>query len=57
MLAKDVNDNACLLDNRGALKFFASKLAPTFGFVCGSGLQGDFDQLMQLFNLHRLGSK
>ncbi|MBA1429153.1 hypothetical protein FHP26_11160, partial [Pseudomonas orientalis] len=29
MLAKDVNDNACFLNERGACKFFASKLAPT----------------------------
>ena len=25
----DVNDNACSLDKRGVVKFFASKLAPT----------------------------
>ncbi|ANJ57362.1 hypothetical protein PMA3_20265 [Pseudomonas silesiensis] len=29
MLAKDVNDNACLLVKRGALETIASKLAPT----------------------------
>ncbi|AHC36253.1 hypothetical protein J2X88_002261 [Pseudomonas extremaustralis] len=29
MLAKIVNDNAGILDARGDLKFFASKLAPT----------------------------
>ena len=29
MLAKIVNDNAAHLDKRGALAFFASKLAPT----------------------------
>ncbi|MDF2792885.1 MAG: hypothetical protein K0S85_2553, partial [Pseudomonas orientalis] len=29
MLAKNVNDNACFLDERGACEFFASKLAPT----------------------------
>ncbi len=28
MLAKNVNDNAGTLDERGALRFFASKLAP-----------------------------
>ncbi len=28
-LAKNVNDNACFLDERGACGFFASKLAPT----------------------------
>ncbi|OPB28330.1 hypothetical protein BFW90_15750 [Pseudomonas fluorescens] len=31
MLAKNVNDNAPHLDERGALAFFASKLAPTDG--------------------------
>ncbi|POF41463.1 hypothetical protein B0D71_14720 [Pseudomonas laurylsulfativorans] len=31
LLAKSVNDNACSLDKRGALEFFASKLAPTKG--------------------------
>ena len=31
MLAKNVNDNADILNERGALKFFASKLAPTVG--------------------------
>ena len=29
MLAKHVNDDAGILDERGAFKFFASKLAPT----------------------------
>ncbi len=29
MLAKDVNDNAYALNERGAYEFFASKLAPT----------------------------
>jgi hypothetical protein len=29
LLAKNVNDNAFILDERGALRFFASKLAPT----------------------------
>ncbi len=29
LLAKNVNDNACLLNERGACEFFASKLAPT----------------------------
>ncbi|GLH50271.1 hypothetical protein RS3R2_39580 [Pseudomonas lactis] len=33
MLAKNVNDNACLLNERGAFKFFASELAPTEGGV------------------------
>ncbi|WP_193059221.1 hypothetical protein, partial [Pseudomonas sp. K8] len=36
MLAKNVNDNACILDERGVFEFFASKLAPTG--VCGGGL-------------------
>ncbi len=31
MLAKNVNDNACFLNERGACEFFASKLAPTMG--------------------------
>ena len=29
LLAKIVNDNASILEERGALEFFASKLAPT----------------------------
>ncbi|AZE59616.1 hypothetical protein C4K02_1238 [Pseudomonas synxantha] len=29
LLAKNVNDNACFLNERGAYEFFASKLAPT----------------------------
>ncbi|CRM08269.1 hypothetical protein [Pseudomonas sp. 24 E 13] len=29
MLAKNVNDTACFLNERGACEFFASKLAPT----------------------------
>jgi hypothetical protein len=29
LLAKNVNDNACLLNERGAFESFASKLAPT----------------------------
>ncbi|WP_218176089.1 hypothetical protein, partial [Pseudomonas sp. IPO3779] len=42
MPAKVVNDDAGILIQRGALRFFASKLAPTekqlcfrFGFCCG----------------------
>ncbi|GGL57530.1 hypothetical protein GCM10009091_43760 [Pseudomonas brenneri] len=31
LLAKGVNDNACLLGKRGVSKCFASKLAPTEG--------------------------
>ena len=38
MLAKNVNDNACILDERGVFEFFASKLAPTGVWVCGGGL-------------------
>ncbi|WP_448125409.1 hypothetical protein [Pseudomonas veronii] len=34
MLAKNVNDNACILDERGVFEFFASKLAPTGVWVC-----------------------
>ncbi|AZE88958.1 hypothetical protein C4J97_2257 [Pseudomonas orientalis] len=33
LLAKNVNDNACFLNERGACEFFASKLAPTEGRV------------------------
>ena len=33
MLAKNVNDNACLLVKRVVLRFFASMLAPTGGAV------------------------
>ena len=33
MLAKNVNDNAGFLNERGVYEFFASKLAPTFVFV------------------------
>ncbi len=35
LLAKNVNDNACILDERVALASFASELAPTVGSVCG----------------------
>ncbi|CAI9001295.1 hypothetical protein EMIT0P74_90283 [Pseudomonas sp. IT-P74] len=31
LLAMVVNDNACILNDRGAGKFFASELAPTGG--------------------------
>ena len=37
MLAKNVNDNACFQDARGAYGFFASKLAPTDGIGARSG--------------------
>ncbi|SDT93359.1 hypothetical protein SAMN04490197_1086 [Pseudomonas orientalis] len=33
LLAKNVNDNACFLNEHGACEFFASKLAPTEGGV------------------------
>ena len=33
MLAKNVNDNACFLIERGACEFFASKLAPTKSLI------------------------
>ncbi|MBW9237088.1 MULTISPECIES: hypothetical protein [Pseudomonas] len=40
MLAKNVNDDACFLDKRGACEFFASKLAPRgLWRVSGVGLQ------------------
>ncbi len=29
LLAKNINDNAGILDERGVLEFFASELAPT----------------------------
>ncbi len=35
LLAKIVNDNAGILDERVALGFFASKLAPTVDLFCG----------------------
>ena len=35
VLAKRVNDNAGILDERVALVFFASKLAPTGDSLCG----------------------
>ena len=36
MLAKNGNDNACVLTERGACEFFASKLAPTKSFLTAS---------------------
>ena len=33
MFAKNVNDNACSLNERGARKFFARKLAPMYGLA------------------------
>ncbi len=35
LLAKIVNDNAGILDDRGVCGFFASKLAPTGVVYCG----------------------
>ncbi|MDY7065978.1 hypothetical protein PsexTeo8_24320 [Pseudomonas extremaustralis] len=37
MPAKIANDNAFIQDERGALGFFASKLAPTMGGSCRRG--------------------
>jgi len=34
LLAKVVNDDAGILDERGALRFFASKPAPTEKQIC-----------------------
>ncbi|PKH17782.1 hypothetical protein CIB54_20480 [Pseudomonas fluorescens] len=48
LLAKNVNDNACILNKRGAYEFFASKLAPTRtppGFKEDSPLLTGFDQV------------
>ncbi|RZI19638.1 hypothetical protein EUX53_21090 [Pseudomonas orientalis] len=36
MLAKNANDNACNLNQRGVLEFFASKLAPTAFWWCAT---------------------
>ena len=33
LLAKIVNDDACILNERGALELFASRLAPTVGLT------------------------
>ncbi|MDG2971290.1 hypothetical protein PUN49_30320, partial [Pseudomonas extremaustralis] len=33
MLAKSVNDNACIQDERGVFEYFASKLAPMYGLA------------------------
>ena len=49
MLAKNVNDNALIQDERGALKFFASKLAPT---KCCSELFIVNPPVVQLFSLN-----
>ncbi|QXH81065.1 hypothetical protein [Pseudomonas salmasensis] len=46
MLAKNVNDNAWFLDERGAYEFFASKLAPT-----QQGFSGRFDGLFFAWRL------
>ncbi|KAA8694938.1 hypothetical protein FIV38_28935 [Pseudomonas proteolytica] len=46
MLAKNVNDNAGLLDARGALRFFASKLAPTGAHGLPAMGPGDRRRLM-----------
>ncbi len=39
LLAKNVNDNACFLNERGACEFFASKLAPTVLGLAPSHIQ------------------
>ena len=41
MLAKNVNDNEGVLNEQGALGFFASKLAPMYGLAlhCQSAFQ------------------
>ncbi len=44
MLAKTVNDNAGILDERGAFGFFASKLAPTGEAGSAAKLQGAHGQ-------------
>jgi hypothetical protein len=46
LLAKVVNDNAPILDDRGALEFFASKLAPTKSFK--PYIMAAFAQLIRL---------
>ena len=51
MLAKNVNDNACLLNERGACEFFASKLAPTRELRCSDQL---FHQLQAMTKPWRL---
>ncbi|CRM52178.1 hypothetical protein [Pseudomonas sp. 24 E 13] len=45
LLAKNVNDNACFLIERGACEFFASKLAPTKSI--GSGIFPETGQLSE----------
>ena len=50
MLAKNVNDTACLLNERGAFESFASKLAPTLGqFVqCDTCNPHIFEEKLQI---------
>ncbi|MNT43813.1 hypothetical protein D3C86_1491350 [compost metagenome] len=53
MLAMDVNDYACFLDKHGALKFIASKLAPTDNTVQKSRLdfQYPFDKAVSMISM------
>ncbi len=51
MLAKNVNDNACFLNKRGACEFFASKLAPTAG-IGANTLLHRAPQALSPLNLH-----
>src|SRR5476651_1889392 len=52
LLAKNVNDNACEQDTRGALEFFASKLAPTGGADGAGYLVAVSVRLERTFNAH-----
>ncbi|SDV04396.1 hypothetical protein SAMN05216202_3660 [Pseudomonas mucidolens] len=51
MLAKNVNDNAFILDKRGAFEFFASKLAPTGLNRSASGCEAGFLYVAQDFRV------
>jgi hypothetical protein len=44
MLAKNVNDDAGSMDDRGGLEFFASMLAPTGGRCCPPGQYEDLKE-------------
>jgi hypothetical protein len=46
LLAKDVNDNACCLNERVALETFASKLAPTG--IAGTLAPADINKIGRL---------
>ena len=45
LLAKNINDNACLLNECGACEFFASKLAPTMALRQASSHSFNFIHL------------